>query len=204
MKKILKLVIATRNPGKKERYGKVLSGVVEEVLSLDDLGVKEKPEENGETAEENAKIKAVFYTEKTGLPVFAEDESLFVDFLPPEKQPGVYIRRVNGKEEVDDEQLLDHWERIISQVPKEKRTGRWHTAYCFATPEGKIALTAVDYCRIFFSPPSKIRIHGWPMSSLQGPAEFGKPHAELTEKERRQAEKETDKIILKKLKELFN
>lgn len=199
MKRLEKIVVATRNPGKKERYGRLLSRVAKEVLSLADLGIKEKPQESGETAEENAKIKAIFYAKLTGLLVFSEDESLFVDFLPLDKQPGVYIRRVDGKEEVDDNQLLAHWEKIIAKVPKEKRTGRWHTAYCLAAPIGKVSIVSTDHHRMFFYPSSKIRIPGWPMSSLQGPIEAGKPHSELTRKELKQFEREADRIILKKL-----
>jgi len=203
MKKISKLVIATRNPGKKERYGRLFSGVANKVLSLEDLGIKEKPEESGETAEENAEMKAKFYARKTGLPVFSEDESLFVDFLPSEKQPGVYIRRVNGRDEVNDDKLLKHWNSIVAKVPEGKRTGRWHTAYCFALPNGKVNTVAVDYKRVFFSPPSKIRIPGWPLSSLQGPVEFRKPHTELTKDELKSMMAETDRILKERLKKLF-
>lgn len=180
--KIEKIVIATRNPGKIERYSKLLIKVAGKVLSLRDFNFTDKPEEIGKTAEENAKIKALFYAGKTGLPVLAEDESLFVDFLPKNKQPGAEVRRINGKELTDDE-LLAHWDALIAPVPKKERTGRWHTAFCFATPEGKFNLTAIDDERLFFSPPSKVRITGWPMSSLQGPAEFGRPHSELTKEE---------------------
>ena len=86
-----KLVIATGNPGKKERYGKLLAGVVGEVLGLSDFAFKTKPAETGATAEENARIKALFYLKKTKLPVFAEDESLFVDFLSADNQPGACV-----------------------------------------------------------------------------------------------------------------
>jgi XTP/dITP diphosphohydrolase len=67
MKRLEKIVVATRNPGKKERYEKVLAKMAGRVLSLEDLGIKEKPEEVGKTAEENAVIKAKFYAKKSGL-----------------------------------------------------------------------------------------------------------------------------------------
>ena len=203
MARIKKIVIATRNLGKAQRYKKMLLKVVDEVLSLDDFDFKEKPEETGETAEENAEIKAIFYAKKTNLPVFAEDESLFVDFLPEDKQPRVFIRRVNGKE-VSDDELLAYWDSIIAKAPKEKRTGRWHMAYCFATPDGKTSLIALDHRRAFFSPPSKIRIPGWPMSSINGPAEFGKPHSELSEEELGVIHQGADKVLIKKIKEFLS
>ena len=203
MKEIKKIVIATRNPAKKERYGRIFSQVVEEVLGLQDIDIQDKPTESGETAEENAEIKAKFYAERTGLPVFSEDEALYVDFLPSDEQPGVHVRRIDGKDEVDDNQLLAHWEEVILKVPEEKRTGRWHIAYTLATPEGKVRTVALDKPIIFFSPSSKTRLPGWPMSSLEGPTKFGKPHSELTEKEMEQLNHEVERLVLEKFKELL-
>lgn len=203
MEKIDKIVIATRNPAKRKRYGALLSGLADEIFGLNDLGITDKPSETGETAEQNAEIKAKFYSQMSGLIAFSEDEALFVDFVPPEKQPGVHVRRIEGRDEANDDQLLAYWERVIARVPPDQRSGRWQIAYCLATPAGQTKTIALDYPRIFFSPSSKIRIPGWPMSSLQGPAALGKPHSELTEKEQAQLNRETDRLLLEKLRELF-
>lgn len=194
------MAIATRNPAKKERYKSLLSKMAQEVLGLDELSIKGKPNETGITAEENAQIKARFYASKTGLPVFAEDEALYVDFLPAEKQPGVFVRRIDGEIEANDDKLLSHWESIISRTPEERRTGRWHFAFCLATPDGNVNIVSYDRVIMFFSPPSKMKNPGWPLSSIQGPLKFKKPHIELTEEEK-QSE---DAIILNKLERLFN
>src|SRR4030042_2798257 len=130
MKKTGKILIASRNPAKIERFKNLLSKYANEVIGLNDLGITDKPEEKGETAEENAEIKAKYYSKKSGLLAFSEDEALYVDFLPKNKQPGVHVRRINGKDEVNDEKLLLHWEKIISKVSKKKRTGRGHIEYC--------------------------------------------------------------------------
>ncbi len=114
MKEWEQIVIATRNPAKKERYSRLLSGLANIILGVDDLGIEGKPAEAGETAEQNAEIKARFYAEKTELPVLSEDEALFVDFLPASKQPGVHVRRVEGKDEVSDDELLAYWEKIVA------------------------------------------------------------------------------------------
>jgi inosine/xanthosine triphosphate pyrophosphatase family protein len=96
------MVIASSNKSKVEYYKSVLTSISEEVLGLSEFGVKEKPTETGETAEENASIKAKFYAKKLDFPVFCEDEALYVDFLPEDKQPGVHVRRINGVDEVSD------------------------------------------------------------------------------------------------------
>lgn len=198
-----KIVIASNNPAKVKRYQRLLSKFAKEVIGLKDFGVTDKPVENGKTAEENAIIKAKFYAKKTGQLVFSEDESLFVDFLPPNKQPGVNVRRINGKDEATDEEIVSYWERIIDQVPVHKRTGRWHVAFCFAYPDGKTQTIACDDYVRFYSPSSMIKMPGWPMSSLQGPVDFGKPHSELTDKELLAYEKINDDHVAKRLKVLL-
>lgn len=203
MQKYKKIVVATRNPAKKERYARLLSAIAETVLDLNDLGVQERPSEYGESAEENAEIKAEFYARITGFPAFSEDEALYVDFLPKEQQPGVHVRRINGIDEVDDNQLVAKWEEMISKNLENKLSGKWHIAYCLATPDGEVKTTALDHPILFFSQTSKIRIPGWPMSSLEGPIKFGKPHSELTNSERRQLDQENDTLTLEKLKELL-
>ena len=204
MKEIESIVVASKNPAKVERYGKLLSLYISQVVGLSDLGITDQPEENGETAEQNAEIKGKHYAQRTGMLVFSEDEALYVDFLPENQQPGVHVRRINGKDEVDDETLLSYWEQVVSAVPEEERAGKWHIAYCIAHPDGTIHTVSLDHPIMFFSPPSNVRIPGWPMSSLQGPSAFGKPHSELTQEERELADKRADEAIVKKLQELFN
>jgi XTP/dITP diphosphohydrolase len=202
MNELKKLVIASHNPAKVERFKKLFLTEVEEVLTLVDLGVKDKAPEEGLTAEENAQNKAFFYSKIVNLPVFAQDAALYVDFLPPDKQPGVYVRRVNGKELTDDE-LYDYWDKLIVGTPTDKRTGSWHASYCFVTPDGKSSLISIDQPRIFFSPPSAIKIPGWPLSSFNGPTKFGKPYTELTEEEKEDFNQEVDKSLIEQLKTFF-
>ena len=203
MKEIEKLVIATRNPSKVEYYRDILTQFAASVVGLNDLGVEGKPVETGENAEQNSEIKARFYSQKTELPVFCEDEALQVDFLPDDEQPGVHVRRVNGVDEVDDDKLLAHWEEIVARVPEGKRTGRWHIAYCLAMPDGKTKTVSRDHEVLFFSPSSKVRLPGWPMSSLEGSVRFGKPSSEQTPEEKALSKKLLAAEILEKFGELL-
>ena len=177
------LVIGSKNPAKVERFQKLLKYIAEKIYGLSNLNISTKPEEIGNTAEENAEIKARYYSKLTNLPVFAEDESLFVNFLPQNRQPGVNVRRIDGKEEATDEELLVYWENILKDIPREKRKGYWHISYCLGMPDGKVFTISKDHPLLFFYPSSKIKIPGWPMSSLEGPEDFKKPHSELTEEE---------------------
>ena len=202
MTQIEKLVIATRNPAKIEYYRHLFTGIVADILGLNETEIEGKPTETGDTAEENAQIKASYYSTRINLPVFCEDEALLVDFLPTDKQPGTHVRRINGKGEATDDELFEYWENIIKNIPEARRTGRWHIAYCLGL-NGKIRTTSMEHEIKFFYPTSKIRIPGWPMSSLEGSTSLGKPNSERTEEDKRKILLSEAPIILKKLKELF-
>lgn len=191
-----RLLIATHNASKRDRYGRLLSKAVKEVLSLDDLGIREKPSETGGTAEENAAIKARFYAQKSGMPVFCEDEALYVDFLPEDLQPGVHVRRINRRDEVDDERLLSYWTEVLSRVPEGSRTGRWHIAYCLASTDGRLETASMDHPVTFFYPPSRTVLKGWPMSSIEAPSMFDKPESELTSEEKEIYEQKVNSVVL--------
>lgn len=198
------LLIASNNPAKIKRYRGLFKNSAKKILTLKDLKITEKPEEAGQTAEENAILKVNFYREKSNLPTFSEDESLLVDFLPENEQPGVHIRRINKKVEATDKEVLDYWSNKLSTVPEQSRTGRWHFALGLGIPGGEIKLVSLDWPTKFYFPPSKIIIPGWPMSSLQGSLKFDKPHSERTPEENAEANKERDKIILRSFGQLFN
>lgn len=47
---------------------------------------------------ENAKRKALHYYRALQRPVFSEDSGLYIQGLPKEEQPGVFVRRVGGRD----------------------------------------------------------------------------------------------------------
>lgn len=66
------------------------------VLTLAELGIREEVEEDGRSTEENAVKKARYYFSRSGIPTLAIDGGLHIDHFPPEKQPGVLVKRLPG------------------------------------------------------------------------------------------------------------
>lgn len=88
------LLIATTNPGKlREIYG-ILAGIPIELIGLDQFPGIAEPEETGATFAENARLKARYYYEKTGVPAVADDSGIEIDALG--KAPGVHSARWHG------------------------------------------------------------------------------------------------------------
>ena len=90
----MKLLVATTNPGKMKEIAGILDGLPIELVSLDAYPGLEEPEETGETFAENARLKALYYHQATGLPSVADDSGLEIDAL--DGAPGVHSARWEG------------------------------------------------------------------------------------------------------------
>lgn len=120
MKKIL---VATRNVGKLKEIRSVFSELPAEILSLEDFPNLPDAVENGKTFEENARIKAKFFGEKTNLACIADDSGLEVDALGG--GPGVYSARFAGfhaDDGTNNQKLLDELKKInVTESPADYR-----------------------------------------------------------------------------------
>lgn len=88
-----KLVVATHNAGKAQEIRSLLSPFQIQTCSAGDLNLAE-PEETGSTFNENAKIKAMAATLKSGLPSLADDSGFCINALNGD--PGIYSARWAG------------------------------------------------------------------------------------------------------------
>lgn len=100
----MKLLYATNNPAKIEAMRRRISVLGIEPYGLMELG-KELPQvpETGKSPLENAIQKAKAYFAALQVPLFSCDSGLYFDNVPDELQPGVNVRRVQGKRLSDDE-----------------------------------------------------------------------------------------------------
>ena len=126
------LLVATRSRHKLRELSELL-GLTDdvEVVSPDDLGIPDEPEETGETFETNARIKARFYALRSGLPTLADDSGLEVDAL--DGGPGVRTRRFAGPDATDADnnvRLL----RELAGLPADRRGARYVCLLALALP----------------------------------------------------------------------
>ncbi|HJF54544.1 MAG TPA: XTP/dITP diphosphatase [Limosilactobacillus coleohominis] len=125
------IVIATKNLGKAREYAEMLEPVGIQIRTLADF--PEFPiNENGETFEQNAFIKAQTAVKKLGLPVLADDSGLMVDFL--QGAPGVHSARYAGDhdDQANNQKLL----RELAGVDDLYRTAHFHTTIVGLKPNG--------------------------------------------------------------------
>ena len=117
MKKVL---FATENESKVRRFKEKLLKNGIEIITINDIGEKVDVIENGNNAIENALIKARAYADIIDFPVFAMDDNLYIDKIPDDKQPGMYVRRVNGKRLSDDE-MIEYYSNLAHEYGDDGR-----------------------------------------------------------------------------------
>ena len=125
-----KLVMASGNFGKLKEM-RLLLGDKFDVVSMKELGLDPDIDENGETFEENAMIKANALMQLTGCACIADDSGLEVDALGG--RPGVHSARycgVHGDDEANNQLLL----KELDNTPDAERTARYVCAMALVRP----------------------------------------------------------------------
>lgn len=138
-----KLLIATNNAGKVAELVAMLDDVPLDIVGLDHFAGVIEVEENGETFDENARLKAVGYARQAGLAALADDSGLAVDAL--DGRPGVLSARYGGPDTSFAEKinlLLDE----LAQTGDKDRTARFVCSMAIAEPNGDILFTANGIC----------------------------------------------------------
>jgi len=160
----MKVLIATKNKGKIEKYSSMLKCLDIDFLTLNDIDLNIEVEENGNNTTENAIIKAKAYYRDVDMPVLTDDSGLIIDKLPREKQPGVFVRRHNGKE-LTDEEIIELYSKEIESVGGES-TGAFVISIAIIDGDGNIHTKETKHQRLFVSKPDSNRVPGYPLSSL--------------------------------------
>ena len=133
----MKIIAATKNPGKIREIKKILSPYNIEVIAQDEICPDLEIEENGNTFAENAKLKAMAIYEATGITAIADDSGLAVDALNGE--PGIYSARycgVHGNDKANNEKLLK-----VMQGIENRKAHFICSICCVIAPEGYVIST---------------------------------------------------------------
>ena len=136
-----RLVLASNNFGKLRELKAILGGIYD-VVSMREMGINVDVEENGESFEENALIKAETLMKMTGCATLADDSGLCVDAL--NGRPGVHSARycgVHGDDEANNQLLL----KELENVDDPRRTAHYGCAVALCRP-GRAPLTTYGMC----------------------------------------------------------
>ncbi len=176
-----RIVFATGNAGKIKEIRMIMEDTGMEVVSMKDAGIQVDIDENGQSYEENALIKARAVAAFTKDIVMADDSGLEIDAL--NKEPGIYSARYLGEDtpySVKNANLVAR----LDGVPMEQRTARFVCAIAAVLPDGKELTTrATIEGMIGYEEKGK---NGFGYDPIFYVPEFGRTTAELTEEEKNQ------------------
>ena len=182
----MKILYGTTNKGKLQAMAAAVRSLDIELIGLNELDC-ELPciNENGHTPLENAEIKAKAYYEAFHMPVFSCDSGLYFDELIEEEQPGIHVRRINGKELTDDE-MIQYYSSLAKQHGG-KITGRYRNAIYFIIDENhhysSMDMSISTEPFILIGEPHSKRVEGFPLDSLSIDIVSGKYYYDLEVKD---------------------
>ena len=192
MKKIL---FATGNETKAKRFSKGLLEKGIEVITLKDIDKDIEVEENGKNAIENAIIKARAYSNIVDIPVFAMDDNLYLENVPEEKQPGMFVRRVNGKR-LNDDEMLEHYINLVKEFGTDgKLTCRW--VYGMAViNNGKETTYTWNKEDFYMVDKMSDKVEpGYPLNTISVNKKLNKYFTEITEEDKKLIQEDESDVV---------
>lgn len=126
----MKILYGTTNNAKLQTMRNAIKIPDINLIGLNDIKNKiPKIYEYGKTPLENAEIKAKAYYKAFKIPVFSCDSGLYFDELKDEEQPGIYVRRIKGKE-LSDNEMIEYYSSLTKRYGG-KITGHYQNAIYF-------------------------------------------------------------------------
>ena len=153
----MKLLYATGNESKIRNMRYRLRGYEIEIVTPKELGVHIDVDETGTTPIENARLKAKAYFAKTGMPTLAADSGLYIDGIPEAEQPGLHVRRLNGRA-LSEEELIGHYSRLSAKYGGRLRA-RYKTGLVLLIEDREYTAEIADDDIYIVSTPNQNREH---------------------------------------------
>lgn len=165
----MRLLYGTENAAKIKHMRNMLQGLNIEIVDPSDINIKvDKVVESGNSPVENAQIKAMAYYNATKMPSFSCDSGLFIDGIPDDIQPGVHIRRVNGKV-LNDDEMIEYYSNLALQNGGELKA-KYRNAIVLVLDHNNIItydgddISSVEF--LITSKPHAERNPGFPLDSI--------------------------------------
>ena len=178
------IIFATSNESKSKRFSRGLKEHGIEVLSLKDIDIKLDVEENGDSAIENALIKARECYRLTKKPCMGMDDTLYMEGVPEEKQPGLFVRRVNGKS-LTDEEALDYYTNLVKEYGVDGRINcKWIYGLAVINEKGEEATYTWSKDDFYMVSTKSNKINpGYPLNSISKYKRLDKYFTDVTDED---------------------
>jgi 8-oxo-dGTP diphosphatase len=178
----MKLLYATSNNGKVYNMRRRLRDLPIEIVVPENLGIKLEINEDGETTIENAIKKAEAYYNHMKMPTIAADSAMYIDGLPEEKQPGLNVRRVNGRE-LSAEEEIEYYSELIEKYGGSREA--WFMTGIALITENGLNAAGIEENR-FLLTSERDTLHAWkgnPLDVIRIDLDCHKYYSEMSDEE---------------------
>lgn len=190
------IVFATGNPTKAKRFSNGLEKEDVKVLSLKDLNLELDVKEDGKTAIENALIKARACYKATNMPSIGMDDTFYLEGVPDDKQPGLFVRRVNGKT-LNDEEMIEHYISLVKKYGQEgKLNCKWVYGLAVISGDGVESTYTWEKNDFYMvDKPSTIVNPGYPLNTISKYKTIDKYFTEMTSEDKEKVKVNEDHVV---------
>ena len=192
----MKVVFATGNQSKVERFrdGLLEKGI--ELLSLKDIDLDLDVLENGSTAIENALIKASACFEKTHMPSIGMDDTLYMEGVLEDLQPGLFVRRVGGKS-LTDEEMIEHYSNLVKKYGVDGKINcKWIYGMAVINEDGEEATYTWEKDNFYMVSERSLDMNpGYPLNSISKYKKIDKYFTEVDEENLREVQVNEDHVV---------
>lgn len=139
----MKIIYGTSNLSKLTFMRDRLKGLDIEVLGLDSVKMNlVEPSESGNNPSENAYIKAITYYQQIQMPVMSADSGLYFEGVNVEDQPGIFIKRHQGRE-MTSKEMVDHYSQLAKKYGG-KIKAQYVNALCIVSGDRQVFMLDGD------------------------------------------------------------
>lgn len=179
------ILFATGNVTKGKRFSSGLAKYNINVLTLKDLDIELDVVEDGKNPIDNALIKARAGFKETHMPTMGMDDSLYLEGLPDYLQPGLYVRRVNGKT-LTDEEMIEHYTDLVKKYGHDGKINcKWIYGLAVIDEDGNEYTYSWEKGGIYMvDVPSKVINPGYPLNSISKYEDNNKYFSEIKREEK--------------------
>ncbi len=200
------IYFATGNASKGKRFEEGLLKHDIKTRTLKDLGISLDVDENGTTPIENARIKARGLYDLIKKPSMGMDDNLYLEGVPKDKQPGMFVRRVNGKT-LNDEEMLKHYLGLVKEYGKDGiLNAKWVYGLVVINSLGEESSYTWEKSNIYMVDKLSDKINpGYPLNSITKLKIVDKYLTDITKEDKEKTKVNEDDVvdfIVKSLKKI--
>lgn len=203
---VIKLLFATGNKMKFELMKRRLSIFDNiELIMPKDLNISINVLEDGKTSKENAIKKASEYYKVTHMATIAEDSELWIKNFSDSEQPGVFVKRINGQENLTDEEVLDYYIKKINNLGGSSEAN-YRTSFAIISEDGTLFSKTINE-KTFIMKGKKNDIEyisGGVLDCISFDQDLNKYFNEFTEEDKNFRYKIIDEEVRNIFKKVFN